>query len=84
MRIIILTIYITCLFNIIVFSNSYYIDSVAGSDDNRGNSSDNAWKTIAKVNEVKFQPGDSVLFKSGSIWREELKIRSSGILVFFI
>jgi hypothetical protein len=53
-----------------------------GSDTNTGLSSTpgagGPWKTIAKVNAASFSPGDSILFKKGETWREELDFASSG------
>jgi hypothetical protein len=51
---------------------------VAGNDANSGQSSSAPWKTLAKVNSVTLNPGDSVLFKRGSIWRESLANASPG------
>jgi len=36
------------------------------------------WQTIAKVNGASFSAGDSVLFKAGCTWREQLTVPSSG------
>jgi hypothetical protein len=57
---------------------SYYVDSVAGSDQNLGTSSDTAWKTLAKVNGKTLSPGDSILFKSGAKWTGQLSPKGSG------
>lgn len=57
---------------------TYYVDATNGNDTNDGLSPSTAWKTIAKVNSSSFQPGDSILFKRGEIWREELIVQSSG------
>lgn len=54
----------------------YYVDYTAGSDANPGTSPTQAWQTIAKVNAAALQPGDSVLFKRGCIWRERLIAKS--------
>jgi len=56
----------------------YYIDATNGNDLNDGLSEVSAWKTIAKVNAQSFSPGDSILFKRGEIWREQLVVPSSG------
>ncbi len=56
----------------------YYIDATLGNNDNDGLSELNAWKTISKINEQTFNPGDSILFKRGEIWCETLIIPSSG------
>jgi hypothetical protein len=57
---------------------NYYVDNSAGSDSNNGQSPASAWRTIAKVNSFALKPGDSILFKSGDTWREQLNIKSSG------
>ena len=71
------------IFSIFVISQTawaaiYYVDSTGGSDSNNGMSQSSPWKTIAKVNSSSFNPGDSILFKMGDIWREELNVPSSG------
>jgi hypothetical protein len=53
-------------------SSIYYVDSTNGNDLNTGISEMNAWRTINKVNNVTFSPGDEILFKRGEIWREQL------------
>jgi parallel beta-helix repeat protein len=57
---------------------SYYVDSLAGSDANSGTSVKAPWRTVAKVNSAHFAPGDHILFKRGSRWRELLSPASSG------
>lgn len=59
-------------------SATYYVDAKSGNDSNSGTSPDRAWKSLAKVNGSQFQPGDSILFKRGEIWREQLNLASSG------
>ena len=56
----------------------YYVDQTGGNDANGGESSGDAWKTIAKVNGVAFNPGDNIFFKRGETWAEELVVPSSG------
>ena len=56
----------------------YYVDATNGNDANDGQSEANAWKTISKVNSQSFSPGDSILFKRGDTWREQLVPPSSG------
>jgi len=56
----------------------YYIDATNGNDDSNGLSESTAWKTISKVNNYIFLPGDSILFKRGEEWREQLNVSSSG------
>lgn len=56
----------------------YYVDSSAGSDSNPATSPSAPWKTIAKVNSVRFSPGDVISFKRGGYWREMLKPQGAG------
>jgi hypothetical protein len=58
---------------------TYYVNATNGNDNNDGLSPSTAWKTMAKVNDSFFQPGDFVLFKRGEIWREQLIVPSSGL-----
>jgi hypothetical protein len=53
----------------------YYI-SPNGDDSRSGLSVKEAWKTLDKVNQVTFQPGDKVLFESGRVWNGQLKPRA--------
>jgi hypothetical protein len=71
------------LLSVIIFSlaanaTNYYISS-AGNDANDGTSISTPWKTIAKINNSTFLPGDSILFRRGGMWREQLVIPSSGV-----
>jgi hypothetical protein len=56
---------------------TYYVSN-AGSDQNDGQTPATAWKTISKVNSTYFEPGNSIYFKRGDTWREQLTIPSSG------
>jgi len=57
---------------------SYYVDSREGNDANNGTSPASAWRSLAKINSAKFSPGDSVLLRRGSVWREAITFPSSG------
>ncbi len=65
-------------------ATSYYVSAATGSDSYDGaapvhtSGLNGPWKTVAKVNASHFNPGDSVLFARGDVWREELVITSSG------
>lgn len=59
--------------------STYYVSSSTGSDANSGTGSGAAWKTIAKVNGQRFQPGDSILFRRGDTWNESLVPSTSGV-----
>ncbi|UCF63912.1 MAG: right-handed parallel beta-helix repeat-containing protein [bacterium] len=58
--------------------STYYIDAVSGKDGNSGNTPQEAWQSIARVNRAIFRPGDKILFKTGCKWRETLTISHSG------
>jgi hypothetical protein len=75
MIIVISTFFIMCS---IGWTATYYVDATNGNDANNGTSELTTWKTIAKVNSSRFNPGDQILFKRGEIWREELIVPSSG------
>src|SRR6187431_3285048 len=55
----------------------YYVSN-QGNDANNGTSKKTAWRTIAKVNASRFEPGDKILFKKGDTWNERLNPPSSG------
>ena len=57
---------------------TYYVDSAYGSDEASGTSEEEAWKTLDKVNETVFQPGDEILFKAGSAFVGHLHPGGSG------
>jgi parallel beta-helix repeat protein len=57
---------------------TYYVDCGASDDRGAGLSPSTAWRTIDKVNRSSLRAGDSILFKRGCIWREQLANSSSG------
>jgi hypothetical protein len=59
---------------------TYYVDNcvVTGNDSNNGTSTSTPWLTIAHVNSYSFNPGDTILFRSGCTWREALTPGQSG------
>jgi len=59
------------------FCATYYVKN-SGDDSASGLSDGSAWQTIFKVNSTGFNPGDSILFKRGGVWREQLTVTSSG------
>ncbi len=61
-----------------VHATTYYVDANRGVDANLGTSQSAAWKTIGKINKTDFKAGDRILFNSGSVWHEQLALRSSG------
>ena len=57
---------------------TYHVDADGGDDAKDGNSPAAAWKSLARVNQQVFQPGDSLLFKTGTRYRGQLKPQGSG------
>lgn len=56
----------------------YYIDAISGKDNNSGLSPLQAWRSLERVNQHVFQPGDRVLFRAGRIFEGQLKPQGSG------
>jgi PKD repeat protein len=61
----------------VLAATTYYVDGTAGNDSNPGSES-LPWKTISKVNGFAFAPGDTISFKRGCTWREQLTVGQSG------
>ena len=61
------------------FATSYYI-SANGNDANSGTSPAQAWRTLARLDQVQYnlQPGDQVLLERGGVFRGVIPIGSSG------
>ena len=57
---------------------TYYLDSTAGDDQNDGTAPDKAWKSLARVNNMVFAPGDRIFFKAGSRFEGQLAPKGSG------
>jgi len=58
--------------------NVYYVDAESGNDSNSGKSPSKAWASLQKINQIIFQPGDKILFKSGTIYYGQLEPKGSG------
>lgn len=56
---------------------NYYI-STKGSDSNNGLDASTPWQTLEKVNSMKFQSGDSILFCVDEEWKGQLAPKGSG------
>lgn len=57
----------------------FYVDAVDGMDGNDGRSPGAAWRSVTKVNQSSFLPGDAILFKRGQTWdATKLEMKSSG------
>jgi hypothetical protein len=59
-------------------SRKYYLDASLGDDDALENSLTTPWKSLDKLNSITFEPGDSILFRSGERWEGQLSPTGSG------
>ncbi len=57
---------------------TYYLDCGSGNDAANGMTQDTAWRTLARVNAVTFQPGDSILLRRGTTCAGVLQPQGSG------
>ncbi len=73
-----LFIFLLIFLSIRLFAVTYYIDYTNGNDSNSGTSQTSAWKTLSKIENYNFQPGDSILLKKGEVWHERMYLSSSG------
>ncbi len=58
-------------------AESYYVSNM-GDDSATGTTPSLPWKTIAKVNVKTFKPGDTINFRRGDVWREQLIVSGVG------
>ncbi|HAH23620.1 MAG TPA: hypothetical protein DCL77_07670 [Prolixibacteraceae bacterium] len=68
-------VFIGILFTMMSYSATYYVSN-SGSDSNNGQSENNSWQTLARVNSASLAAGDSVLFHSGDSWFGQLVPKS--------
>ncbi|HNS19337.1 MAG TPA: hypothetical protein PKH24_02505 [Sedimentisphaerales bacterium] len=57
-------------------TRNYYVDASQGDDAADGLTRETAWRSLEKVNAAPLQPGDSVRFRRGGLWRGQLVPRS--------
>ena len=69
---------IVLLFSNMLIANTYYVNSEVGSDANTGKSKSKPWKTLWKVNQQVFKPGDKILFAAGTSYEGKLVPKGSG------
>lgn len=60
------------------FAATYHVDAAGGDDSNSGTNGAAAWKSLARVNETIFQPGDRILVKAGTSYKGRLAPKGSG------
>ncbi len=74
-----LFIFITLLFlSNPVFAKDYYLNSISGSDANSGLSEKRPWKSLEKINQFKFKPGDTIYLLPDSEFVGQFKPSVSG------
>ncbi len=56
----------------------YYINSLKGNDSSSGTSQNLAWKTLKKIEETEFKPGDSIFFAKNSEFKGGFIFKNSG------
>ncbi len=58
----------------------YYVDSIAGNDNNNGQSLEEPFASVQKINNLDIKPGDKILFKRGSNFKGQLVINKEGTI----
>ena len=61
-----------------VFAKEYFVNSLNGNDSNSGLSEKRAWKSLGKINQFKFRPGDTIYLMPDSEFRGQFKPSVSG------
>ena len=56
----------------------FYVDSIKGDDSCSGFTPEEAWRSLEKVNELIFQPGDHIRFRRGGEWHGMLRFQGNG------
>ncbi|MFU0786002.1 MAG: LPXTG cell wall anchor domain-containing protein [Enterococcus gilvus] len=57
--------------------NVYYVDPATGSDDNTGTSPNKAWESLDKVEETKFEAGDTIRLHEDGVFNDTLFLEGS-------
>ena len=73
--------FILILINLLLLSGNsfgaiYYIDAIAGRDNQNGLSQQSAWQTLEKASKGFYQAGDQILLKGGQTFQGSLKMKS--------
>lgn len=59
-------------------ATTYYVDSTAGDNARAGTSPDAPWKDFANINGRVLGPGERLLLRRGSVFRQELNVSAHG------
>ena len=61
-------------------AKTYYVDSREGKDADDGLAESRAWQTLERVNAAGLHAGDRVLFRAGSTFHGQLRVRRSVVV----
>ena len=75
---IVFLIFTFCFFLEKATASVFYVNNSTGDDNNNGLSPLTPFKTIDKLNTLSFNPGDSILFKSGEEFKGMFWVKGSG------
>ncbi|MEC9160326.1 MAG: right-handed parallel beta-helix repeat-containing protein [Bacteroidota bacterium] len=75
---IVFLIFTFCFFLEKATASVFYVNNSTGDDNNNGLSPLTPFKTIDKLNTLLFNPGDSILFKSGEEFKGMFWVKGSG------
>lgn len=67
-----------CCSHLAASATTYYVDSGSGDDSRSGTTPEQSWKSLQRVNQQIFQPGDQILLKAGTRYGGQLKPQGSG------
>jgi hypothetical protein len=56
----------------------YYLDSKSGDDQHDGSNASQAWRSLDRLNQVTFGPGDRIFFKRGGDYAGAFQPKGSG------
>ena len=56
----------------------FYLDAINGDNDNNGATPETPWRTLSKLDQVIFKPGDQAFFKRGDVFTGSFTLRGSG------
>ena len=73
-----LFIYILLFFSSTVFAKDYFVNSFSGNDSNSGFSEEHAWKSLEKINQFEFKPGDTIFLMPNAEFFGQFKPTVSG------
>ncbi|UDQ97924.1 right-handed parallel beta-helix repeat-containing protein [Lentisphaerota bacterium WC36G] len=72
---------LSCLLAFTAFSvnaQDYFVNATSGNDNNSGTTPAAAWKSLKKVNSVKFTAGDNIMFATNDTFEGQLKPQGKG------